>query len=269
MSVFSAHSEPVKEGVSNFSIPIQGGIISKLEIAFYNPPHCKIRGAILLFSGMERNYRAYRNAMENIAHILCLQIYSPYFDKEIFPPKDYQRGGESLKIIPSFLSWIKKQEKHHNAYFMIGHSAGGQFLERLLAYQPPKDIQKFIIMSPSSYVIPSETIPDPYGFFNHPHNEVAIYLQQPLAIFIGEEENKETSHLLKNQFTIKQGASRLERAKTVFLYAQNAAISAHIPFNWSLHIMPNMGHDFKDALNSSFLKEELQKSLNVFEKNPI
>lgn len=248
---------------------LQNAPISALKIALYRPLNCRIRGDILLFSGMNRNYQEYRDAMEPIAQHLCLRLYSPYFDKEHFPPKDYQRGGRGLEIIPILIAALRKQDGTHIPYFMIGHSAGAQFLERIAAYAAPQNIQKFIIISPSSYVLPSLENEEPYGFKDHSPQEIATYLQEPLTILVGGKERGETAHLLKNKEAMMQGLNRLERAEKTFFMAQEISQKMDISLKWSFHKLPHLGHDFKKMLQSPSLKEVLQESLLSFEKSPI
>ena len=59
----------------------------------YRPPECSDPALLLVFHGVARNARTYRDDARAIADRLCLIVLAPVFNKRAFPAWRYQRGG--------------------------------------------------------------------------------------------------------------------------------------------------------------------------------
>src|SRR5262245_7374656 len=59
----------------------------------YRPAGCSDPALLLVFHGIARNARTYRDDARALADRLCLLVVAPVFDKRAFPTWRYQRGG--------------------------------------------------------------------------------------------------------------------------------------------------------------------------------
>ena len=59
----------------------------------YRPVGCSDPSLLLVFHGIARNARTYRDDARALADRLCLLVVAPLFDRQAFPGWRYQRGG--------------------------------------------------------------------------------------------------------------------------------------------------------------------------------
>jgi len=59
----------------------------------YRPAGCSDPSLLLVFHGIARNARTYRDDARALADRLCLLVVAPLFDRQAFPGWRYQRGG--------------------------------------------------------------------------------------------------------------------------------------------------------------------------------
>src|SRR5262245_64637830 len=59
----------------------------------YRPAGCSDPSLLMVFHGIARNARAYRDDGRALADRLCLLVVAPLFDRQVFPGWRYQRGG--------------------------------------------------------------------------------------------------------------------------------------------------------------------------------
>ena len=129
----------------------------------YRPPECSDPALFMVFHGVARNARTYRDDARAIADRLCLLVVAPVFDKRAFPAWRYQRGGIvkdavvqdardwTGRLVLNLVAWARGLEGRPLAYSLLGHSAGAQFLDRLAAFVPT-EARRIVIANPGSYV---------------------------------------------------------------------------------------------------------------------
>jgi hypothetical protein len=232
---------------------------------FTHRPTCEQPSLLLVFHGLGRNARGYRNRARGLGDRLCAIVVTPLFDTKRFPTWRYQRGGvvDRGKVMPqgqwtgwlviALANWVQQQEGRAMPYSLIGHSAGGQFLSRVAAFVPTA-AQRIVVANPSTYVFPSLDIDAPYGLrgvYRGAEAEAALrrYLATPVTIFLGQEdtgdENRNDSREAR-----AQGATRYDRGRNAFAAGQRAAQARRAPFNWRLVEQPNTGHSSRDMFGS-------------------
>src|SRR5204863_2031425 len=59
----------------------------------YRPAGCSDPSLLMVFHGIARNARTYRDDARTLANRLCLLVVAPLFDRQVFPGWRYQRGG--------------------------------------------------------------------------------------------------------------------------------------------------------------------------------
>jgi pimeloyl-ACP methyl ester carboxylesterase len=235
-----------------------------LTVYTYRPTHCVEPQLLLVFHGLNRNAADYRDSARWLADNMCLIVAAPEFDKEHFPTWAYQRGGIvhngrvlppnewTVQYVPALIQRVQSMERRPIDVFMIGHSAGGQFLSRVAAFVPTV-AKRIVVANPSTYVFPSMT-PAPFGFggvYPRSADETNLrrYLATPVTIFLGEEdtgdENRNDSDDAK-----QQGVTRLERGRNAFGAAQALARQRGWAFSWRLIELPGVGHSARKMFST-------------------
>jgi hypothetical protein len=231
----------------------------------YRPPACSDPALLMVFHGVARNARTYRDDARAIADRLCLLVLAPVFDKRAFPAWRYQRGGIvkdavvqdardwTGRLVLDLAAWARAQEGRPLAYSLLGHSAGAQFLDRLAAFVPT-EARRIVIANPGSYVFPSLEIDAPYGLgkvYSGTEGEAALrrYLEQPLTIYLGQDDTRDDE---RNDYpeALARGASRYQRGLNVFNAAKTLAQTRGWTFNWRLVELPGVGHSARKMFSA-------------------
>jgi poly(3-hydroxybutyrate) depolymerase len=220
-------------------------------------PDCPDPSVLLVFHGVSRNASGYRDHARPLADKLCMIVVAPLFDKERFPRWRYQYGGMvrrhavqdprdwTGRLVVDLMGWVRAQEGRNRPVFMIGHSAGGQFLSRVAAFVPT-DAVRIVIANPSTHVLPTLETAAPFGFADvysgaKATAELRRYLATPVTIFLGEEDVGD-KELTNSPEARAQGTTRLERGRNTFQEGQRTAKANGWTFNWRLVELPGVGH---------------------------
>jgi poly(3-hydroxybutyrate) depolymerase len=245
---------------------------TRMVVFTYRPAGCSDPTLLMVFHGIARNARSYRDYARPIADRLCLLIVAPVFDEHTFPTWRYQRGGIvkdtavqdprdwTGSVVLDLVAWVRREEDRPLAYSLLGHSAGGQFLDRLAAFVPT-DARRIVVANAGSYVFPSLEIDAPYGLgkaYSGADGEAALrrYLQQPLTIYLGQSDTRDDA---RNDYpeAFAQGASRYQRGVNVFNAAKTLARTRGWPFNWRLVELPGVGHNARKMFSAPQAVEAL------------
>ena len=160
-------------------------------------------------------------------------------------------------IIP----WAKSEIGGTPKVYLYGHSAGGQFLSRVAAYERIPGIARYVVANPSTHVLPSLSEDVPYGFDQLSTNSaeraaLRAYLALPLTIYLGEDDNDPNDPDLTNGSAAqRQGDHRLERGLNTFEMGRQVASVNGWMFNWRLTIAPDVGHTHGGMIRSSATTE--------------
>jgi len=173
----------------------------------YRPAGCSDPSLLVVFHGIARNARTYRDDARALAGRLCLLVVAPLFDRQAFPGWRYQRGGIvngavvqdardfTGRLVLDLVNLVRQQEGRPIAYSLFGHSAGGQFVDRLAAFVPT-EARRIVVANAGSYVFPSLEIDAPFGLgkvYSGTEGEAALrrYLAQPLTIYLGQGDTRD------------------------------------------------------------------------------
>ena len=155
-----AATEPIPSGPGRQTVELNG---TPMVVFTYRPAGCSDPSLLLVFHGVARNAADYRDDTRVLADRNCLLVVAPLFDKRAFPLWRYQRGGIvkdgviqspniwTGQLVLALVDWARRQEGRPLAYSLIGHSAGGQFLDRLAAFVPT-EASRIVVADPGSYV---------------------------------------------------------------------------------------------------------------------
>lgn len=239
-----------------------------IKVFTYRPPSCANPSMLFVFHGLNRKAESVRKKAVKIAKDACLMVFAPLFDKDRFPNWRYHRGGivkkgrvlpETRWTTPIFHALLEQaRQKIGNSQarlYLFGHSAGGQFLSRMAAYAPPREVDRIVISNPSVYVAPLLNEKAPYGFAGvFSSNEVRLqqlktYLSLPITLYLGQEDTGK-KNLVTKKAAKRQGENRLDRGRNIFEQAKDVALKQGWEFNWRLVEVPGVGHSSRGMLGA-------------------
>jgi dienelactone hydrolase len=215
---------------------------------------------ILVFHGSARNAEDYRDYAAALAENCGGLAVAPCFDRRQFSEADYDYGKvmSAGRLMPreqwtftlasKLIDTVRRMERRGDMpYYLIGHSAGGQFVERLLVFADVKPLRA-VAANPGSHLFPTRDIPFPYGFGGLPaslaSDEVLkAYLAMPLVIYVGTSDTKTDGKSVDASRTAeREGRNRLSRGHHCFNMAQRLARAKGWPFHWRLVEASGVGH---------------------------
>ena len=269
------------------SIAGRSGETKTFSIYTYRPSCSSYQGIAFIHHGVSRNADSYRDAAIQLAKAECLLIVAPLYTEGSFPSDSYQRGGVAVddggplapesawgtRFVAGMIAWARAQAGDPNApYALYGHSAGGQFLARVAAYEAtdnslPAGLERIVVANPSTWVRASGVDQDdgapvdlnvsydaiPYGFEGFPNRvqNLKEYLALPITVYIGSNDTVRDSDLATGSYADAQGQNRRKRAENAFAEAQAAAAALGVPFNWTKVYANGCGHSNGCMLKNS------------------
>ena len=264
-----AAADPIAAGDGKQTADVNG---TRFTVFTYRPAGCSDPSLLMVFHGVARDPRGYRDDARALADRHCMLLVAPLFAKRAFPVWRYQQGGIvkdgvvqnprdwTGRLVLDLVGWVRKQEGRPLSYSLLGHSAGAQFLDRLTAFVPT-DARRIVVANAVSYVLASLEIPAPYGLGKvyagaEGEAELRRYLTQPLTIYLGEDDTKEADRN-DDADALAQGVSRFERGTNTFNGAKTLAQARGWPFNWRLVELPGVGHSKRKMFSAPQASEAL------------
>jgi len=233
-----------------------------IVINYYRPAaHRRTDCVVIVQHGMGRNGDEYRDFWIEAADKHNLLIVAPTFSDEHFPKAESYNGGLVLDAdgaVRPRANWVYGAQARvlaalraggvtqRETAHLFGHSAGGQYVHRLLATQAELPFDSVIAGNPGWYTLPTlerrflEGL-DGLGF---DVGDLARWLAFPMIILAGDQDIDTTaSNLPRNPEAVAQGPHRFARAHFFHDFAVREAARLNLPCNWRLVTVPGVGHD--------------------------
>jgi poly(3-hydroxybutyrate) depolymerase len=261
LSSYAAEQIPV--GKSDFLFTDDRGNADKpLRVWLYRPDSFQPDSPIVfVMHGTLRNGETYREPWIALSEPAGALVVVPEFSREhyggIF---GYQFGNMlteshepideskwSFAAIEHLFDEIRNRAgSSREKYFMFGHSAGAQFVHRMVLFQPNNRIALAVTANAGSYTFPDFEVKFPYGLRGAPLTESRLKaaLQVPMLVLLGENDtDTNDKYLPKSREAKAQGPMRLARGQNFYQSAEAAANRLGVPLKWTKSTVANVGHD--------------------------
>jgi len=221
---------------------------------------------LLLLHGISRNAREMAQAFLPAATKAGYTVLAPVFDAGHCP--DFQRLGRWGKgpridfILQSLLEQLgsRLQEEVYRVD-LFGYSAGAQLAHRF-AMARPQRLRKLALGAAGWYTMPTA---DRYPRGLRLKNELPgvrfvpeHFLRIPTRVYVGEEDTAREKTLNTNRrIDRQQGLNRLQRAETWVRHMNQKANDLRLPASIELHIMPGVGHSFRQSVERYCLTQAI------------
>ena len=227
----------------------------------YRPERWSGQRLLFVMHGVLRNADEYRDHAVGMADRFDALVVAPKFDSERFPSRAYQRGGIlredgslappaewTYARIPELAAAIRTRTGRADAQlFVIGHSAGGQFVLRMSAFQDTGAV-RLVAANPGSVLLPTTDVPFGYGFGGLPKEladeaRLRAYLAAPLTLYLGTGDDHEDEWFDTSKEAMAQGSGRHQRGLGLYWTARTLATLRGWPFGWRLVEATGVDHD--------------------------
>lgn len=219
------------------------------------------RPVVIVQHGVLRNGDDYRDFWIPAADKHKLLIVAPTFSNDIWPGvESYNNGrvfsaggnprhvdGWTYALVAKVFADLRRAEitEVEQAY-LFGHSAGGQFVHRLMSSQPHAPFCAVTAANPGWYTLPTFDHPFPEGLDGVGLSEEHLVrlLAYPMTILAGDQDIATNDpNLPSDPPALRQGPHRFARAHYYFEAGQREAERRGVPFGWKLQVVPGIGHD--------------------------
>lgn len=252
---------PLSVGTGRFEFPVSsGGGRARMTVWYHNPGVTPAAQVVFVMHGRQRNGEKYRDAWIEYADRGHFLLLVPEFSKDHFPESEHYNLGNIITeegrpvAEPEWaFTTIERIFDHAKAaaglttahYDIYGHSAGAQFVHRLVMFKQGARIHTAVAANAGWYTMPDFKTAFPYGLAGASYSEtmLARALSRKLIVLLGTEDtDEEHKSLRKTPEAMRQGSNRLERGEKFFATARAAAEARDVPFNWELKKVAGVSH---------------------------
>lgn len=233
-----------------------------LVLECYRPEtHTPDKPVVIVQHGMNRNGEDYCKAWIPAADIRRLLIIAITFPQASWPGPDLYNNGnirEKDGTVRPRESWSQAIPGHvfallresgvttRDKAYLWGHSAGGQFVHRLMATQPHDIFEAVGAANAGWYSVPTLDLPYPQGLggIGLTGEDLGKLLAYPMIIFAGDLDTETAAdNLPKHEAAMAQGPHRFARAHAYLARGRAEAARLGVACNWRLVVAPGIGHE--------------------------
>ena len=250
--------QPLAHGSSQ--IVFSGWSGPKLPVFVHKPQTAGADSRIVfVMHGVQRDGDRYRDEWRDLADKHNLIVVVPNFGRTDFPTTEsYNLGNIFDKkgrrnprakwsfsaIEPLFDDIVCRVAGNQQGYALYGHSAGGQFVHRYVAFADAPRLQSAVAANSGWYTMPNDAA-FPYGWGGDVAGMVSSpkAFQRPLTILLGTDDiDRNDPNLRVNEQADRQGQTRFDRGHGFLSEARKLA-GKDTPLGWKIAYAPGIGHD--------------------------
>ena len=242
-----------------------------VRVWYYYPPNYSSGSGKVVFAmhGSSRNAHESIERWQLYADEYGALIVAPEFNRQQYPKgRHYNRGNVRnyrgkirhksnwtyMTIEEIFDLVLQEIPDAPDSYSIQGHSAGGQFVHRLVLMVPEARIETAVAANAGWYLLPDDYDNYPCGISNVPiqDNDLENAYAKDLVLTLGiDDDDPDDPGLNHDACAEAQGSHRYERGHFFYTYAQADAWSRGHEFNWTLVDVASAGHSADSVVESS------------------
>ncbi len=216
---------------------------------------------VLVHHGVGRNGRDYRDYWLPHAERFGLLVVAVEYPQAEFPEYLWYNFGNlhsaEGKVNPRaewtfgvgprlFEALLARNVTSVDRYGVFGHSAGGQYVHRMLSFGYRDRVAVAVSANAGTYAMPDLAVDWPWGLgaTEFQAGDLPDWLGFPLVVMAGTEDTKTTGKFFpKGPKSMLQGPHRYGRAWNYFRAGEAAAQRLGCAFGWTVIDVPDVGHD--------------------------
>jgi pimeloyl-ACP methyl ester carboxylesterase len=254
-------SSGIPVGSGNFVFTdMRGNADRPIRVYTYRPATWNVSGPVLIIMhGADRSGMPPRNIWAPYGDLFSCLIIAPEFSLKYYPDDSWYAGGH---LFDEQMNWQPKENWTYMAiehlfddirnrtgarqetYLLFGHSAGAQFVHRMVTFLPEARYSRAVAANAGVYAMPTYSAGYGFGLRGSPLRETDLpnVFSRKLIIMSGANDTLRDSGLATFPAAEAQGSTRFERAKNYYATALSEAENRSIPLNWEYHVVPGVGH---------------------------
>jgi len=255
----AVRGEPIPPGAGRFAFQPADG--SPMDVWTYRPDGGGTDLPVLfVMHGTRRNADDYRDQWIEHAQRLGMLLVVPEFTKKAYPSGEgYQqlsvtdKSGElrpaeewAPRRIEEVFDYVVRENRLETpSYYLYGHSAGGQFVHRMMLLVPDARVALALPANPGWYTLPRLETSYPEGLGGTPVTEGSLRhsLAGDVVLMLGDQDTDPMHKSLPDgPAAERQGPHRFARGQHFFAALQEQADRLGGEFNWRVHVVPGVGH---------------------------
>lgn len=215
---------------------------------------------LIVHHGVGRNGRDYRDYWLRHVDELAILTIAIEFTEEAFPDYLWYHFGNmhdengtpnprklwTYGIDERLFAALRAQGvTRRERYGLFGHSAGGQFVHRMLSFGYRGRVAIAVSANAGTYAMPDLAVAWPFGLGETglDHDALRSLLEFPITVMTGTKDTKTTGRFFpKGPRSMRQGATRHERAHNYVRAGHQAAEALGTRCAWTVINIPNVGH---------------------------
>jgi hypothetical protein len=230
-----------------------------MRVYTYRPRKCDEKCPLqFVLHGVKRNASEYRDHWELVADRYNLVIVAPEFSQRHWPRAagynlgDVERQDDPEKWAFSAIEHLFDEVREgRTEYRMFGHSAGAQFIQRMMIFRPDHRASVAVAANPGWYTMPEwrdgrKADAFPYSLVGSRvgERELRRALERRFVLMVGEkDDDPDDESLNRTAGAMRQGEQRVERGESFFKAATAVAGELGVKLGWELMEIPDTAHD--------------------------
>ncbi len=238
-----------------------------LILRIARPKHCDAATPVLfVHHGINRNGYDYRDFWLPLVDEAGVLVIAPEFSKESFPGSRWYNFGNladevgvpqpreqcTYAIVGRLFEALRAAGvTRQTGYGLFGHSAGGQYVHRLLSLGFRDKVVAAVTANAGTYAMPDLAVDFPYGLGGTGEGGMGVdekglraLLNFRLTVMAGTADINATSdNFPKEPAAMAQGGTRHERAHRYIANARAAAAARGLHCAWTIIDVPGVAHD--------------------------
>ncbi len=264
-AVAAADAQPgakLEPGSGRFDHGFQSaGALRTLPVWYHRPADAPSDAPIVfVLHGQSRNASTYRKYWIPFAEKQRFVLLVPEFSREQFPGNAgynlgymYTADGTlrpesewTYSVIEELFDRVRAANGlTRTTYDIYGHSAGAQFVHRMVLFKPNARYRVAVAANSGWYTMPDASAKYPYGLGGVEPGSVQLAraFARRLIVLLGDADiDPEHRQLSRTPGANAQGPHRFARGHTFFEHARKAAAAQGVPLAWSLEVAPGVAH---------------------------
>ena len=233
-----------------------------IKVWMYVPAGCDYKCPLqFVMHGVNRNGEDYLDHWVEFAKARKFIVVAPEFGRKYFPKDgDYSLGRSTVEADPAkwgfavpehlFDELKARYEFTTDSYRMFGHSAGGQFVQRMHLFVVNHRADPIIAANPGWYTLPEWGVGK--STYKFPYNTISSRVDAARAkealsckfiLLLGNKDTDPNDPVLnKSAGANEQGSNRFARGEYFFTASINAAKALGANFAWQRKTIDGVGH---------------------------
>lgn len=261
VSVCQCSASVIREGAGQFVFEYElAGKLRKVPVHYFAPKSL-LPGSRIVFvlHGSARVGDGYRDEWKPYAEDYNFLVLCPEFSEAEFPGWWSYNGGNlynedkkaytprsewAFNVIEGLFDFVKNDRQMIvDAYCIFGHSAGGQFVQRMVLFMPEARFSLAIANGPGSYTYPlmDKKLVDGVQFTEVTQESLRRSFQKEMILLVGSRDF--VSKKMPQNPDEFDPYDRLWRARHFYKTAKTEAENLNADYKWYLRMVPDADHN--------------------------